>query len=613
MDPERVLAILEDHAQELAESGVSSLRPFRSVARGEAGPSSDVDFLVEFSRPVGLLAVARPKARLEAILSCPVDPVAEDALKPPCASTSSGRRGMPPGDFTQRVEDMLDAMARTQRCTAGMTYEGFAPDPRTVDAVIKNVALMGEAAAHLPERLAEPCPGLPLAEMRTMRNLIIHEYFGTSLAILWQTVTQDIPPLIPHIAGVADMQKQANLMNLRHKILGMTLASAVMFGVGTARADTVVPLVTPNTTITLTNATGKTETGNVEFNQMGIQRGNGTKVPYSISAFSEQTIPSPVTDTNILNSQYATIEPNASNAEPIVNAFDCDNGNGHNVPTWSLDKINNTSPLAGELRTGDEYILFSTGTQNWPTSCTITRRNENNSFSATSDATHWTPSSVIVTTVSALAGVGLGPSQTIEQHFQNDGSQGYSAILYTDPASLDTRISEMKKYTPVQQLADQIAKAYVNKWLTCTDCSAYFSNEEIRAAINGTSNTRSYAPDIAQMMYVNNTDVFTSVSDAETWLNNQVDGNDANGELWRANDPFGWNARAPPIVAFLEEPDASVKIYKMDATTMSQMYNLFKNDFLVKHVLYNPQLYGGTVSGYPDMNFNPTLNTQDPN
>lgn len=82
MDPERVLAILKDHAQELAEGGVSSLRLFGSVARGEAGPSSDVDLLVEFSRPVGLFAVARLKARLEAILSSRVDLVTEDALKP---------------------------------------------------------------------------------------------------------------------------------------------------------------------------------------------------------------------------------------------------------------------------------------------------------------------------------------------------------------------------------------------------------------------------------------------------------------------------------------------------------------------------------------------------
>lgn len=66
---------------ELAAFGVRSLDLFGSVARGEAGPGSDVDLLVEFDRPVGLFHFFRVQRRLEEILGSPVDLVMRGAVK----------------------------------------------------------------------------------------------------------------------------------------------------------------------------------------------------------------------------------------------------------------------------------------------------------------------------------------------------------------------------------------------------------------------------------------------------------------------------------------------------------------------------------------------------
>jgi hypothetical protein len=77
------LEILRRHQGELREAGVKSLKLFGSVVRGEARPESDIDILVEFSRPVGLLAFVRLKNRLAELLGRPVDLVTPDALKPP--------------------------------------------------------------------------------------------------------------------------------------------------------------------------------------------------------------------------------------------------------------------------------------------------------------------------------------------------------------------------------------------------------------------------------------------------------------------------------------------------------------------------------------------------
>jgi len=75
------LEILRRHQAELREAGVKSLKLFGSVTRGEARPESDIDILVEFVRPVGLLAFVRLKQRLSDLLGRPVDLVTPEALK----------------------------------------------------------------------------------------------------------------------------------------------------------------------------------------------------------------------------------------------------------------------------------------------------------------------------------------------------------------------------------------------------------------------------------------------------------------------------------------------------------------------------------------------------
>jgi predicted nucleotidyltransferase len=81
MKRDEVLAILAAHRQELKALGVKSLDLFGSVARDEARPDSDVDFLVEFSIDAGLFDLFRVRHYLEDILGCSVDLGTQDALR----------------------------------------------------------------------------------------------------------------------------------------------------------------------------------------------------------------------------------------------------------------------------------------------------------------------------------------------------------------------------------------------------------------------------------------------------------------------------------------------------------------------------------------------------
>jgi hypothetical protein len=77
---EDVKKALAAHKAELKAQGVKSLAVFGSVARGDAGPGSDVDLLAEFERPFGLFNFVEVKAYLEIILGCSVDLVSRDAV-----------------------------------------------------------------------------------------------------------------------------------------------------------------------------------------------------------------------------------------------------------------------------------------------------------------------------------------------------------------------------------------------------------------------------------------------------------------------------------------------------------------------------------------------------
>ncbi len=77
-----------------------------------------------------------------------------------------------------------------------MSFDDFARDGRTVDAVVRRFTIIGEAANHVPEEICDRYPGIPWADMRAMRNFVVHEYFGVSEETLWETITHDLPGII---------------------------------------------------------------------------------------------------------------------------------------------------------------------------------------------------------------------------------------------------------------------------------------------------------------------------------------------------------------------------------------------------------------------------------
>ena len=105
-------------------------------------------------------------------------------------------------DWRFRVRDILAAVRAIEAYTEGMTFEEFAADSRTVDAVVRNLMTIGESTRWIPEPIKDAHREVPWRTLRGMRNVVVHEYFGVDSEILWETVRSDLPPLAPKLEAI---------------------------------------------------------------------------------------------------------------------------------------------------------------------------------------------------------------------------------------------------------------------------------------------------------------------------------------------------------------------------------------------------------------------------
>jgi uncharacterized protein with HEPN domain len=95
--------------------------------------------------------------------------------------------------FKMYLEDINLAMERIAEYIEGYTFIKFKQDYKTVDAVIRNFEIIGEAAKSLPQDFKSIHSDLPWSEMYLLRNKVSHEYFGVDYDIIWDIAVNYLP------------------------------------------------------------------------------------------------------------------------------------------------------------------------------------------------------------------------------------------------------------------------------------------------------------------------------------------------------------------------------------------------------------------------------------
>ena len=98
-------------------------------------------------------------------------------------------------DFRLYLDDILEAVQRIKTYTAELDADAFEKDFKTQDAVIRNLEVIGEAAGKLPENIKSTAKQIEWPKIVGLRNILIHEYFGVNLPIIWDVIQHKLDAL----------------------------------------------------------------------------------------------------------------------------------------------------------------------------------------------------------------------------------------------------------------------------------------------------------------------------------------------------------------------------------------------------------------------------------
>lgn len=103
---------------------------------------------------------------------------------------------------TKYLKHIREAIESIEEYLDATTYEQFTSSKMMIDAVVRELEIIGEASNNLSEEFREQYSDILWRRMKDMRNFLIHEYFGVNLKVVWDTCKNDLPALKTFIGKV---------------------------------------------------------------------------------------------------------------------------------------------------------------------------------------------------------------------------------------------------------------------------------------------------------------------------------------------------------------------------------------------------------------------------
>ena len=105
-------------------------------------------------------------------------------------------------DYKIYLEDILTAIDKIQSYTQNISFEKFSEDEKTLDAVVRNLEILGEAIKNVPEEIRKKHPNIEWKKISGLRDILIHEYFGVDKDIIWDVLQHKLPLLQKQIKTI---------------------------------------------------------------------------------------------------------------------------------------------------------------------------------------------------------------------------------------------------------------------------------------------------------------------------------------------------------------------------------------------------------------------------
>ena len=105
------------------------------------------------------------------------------------------------------LDDMLQSAQKIKRYTINLDYNSFLLDDKTIDAVVRNFEIIGEAANRIDPDFKDKNPEIEWKRIRGFRNRIVHNYFGIDYEIVWSIVETYLDELVDWLDTLIDNNK----------------------------------------------------------------------------------------------------------------------------------------------------------------------------------------------------------------------------------------------------------------------------------------------------------------------------------------------------------------------------------------------------------------------
>lgn len=102
------------------------------------------------------------------------------------------------------IGDIIECIEMIERYVGNLSEKEFEDNSEKQDAVIRRIEIIGEAVKNISKKTRERYPDIPWKEIAGMRDVVIHQYFGVTIGMVWRVATSDLMLLKDKIQVVID-------------------------------------------------------------------------------------------------------------------------------------------------------------------------------------------------------------------------------------------------------------------------------------------------------------------------------------------------------------------------------------------------------------------------
>lgn len=98
-------------------------------------------------------------------------------------------------DWKILFEDIIESINKIENYSHNLTFEEFSQNTLFIDAIVRNLEIIGEASKNIPEEIQNKFRDIPWKKIKGIRNRIVHEYFSVDISIIWFIIQNEIGSL----------------------------------------------------------------------------------------------------------------------------------------------------------------------------------------------------------------------------------------------------------------------------------------------------------------------------------------------------------------------------------------------------------------------------------